>query len=498
MSRLFAGLRDFLLRSTREPVGFIGVALATFAGILLVALLAIALLVAPPNPYIGAVTFLILPAVLIIGLILIPIGAWRHRRRVAREQARATFPDYDLNKPEVRTRLLILAGLTLINIVVLATAAFRGVEFMDSVQFCGATCHPVMKPEYTVYRISPHARVRCVDCHIGPGASWFVQSKLSGSKQVLVQLAGTWPRPIETPIENLRPSRETCEQCHWPEKFQSELLVARTHFQEDEANTPLETIMLLKVGGQTQVGAPRGIHWHVRNDVEYRSDEKREYIPWVRVTRDDGSVQEFVQGTVPDSILARPPRRMDCVDCHNRPTHIYRLPARALDEALAAGLLPRDLPYIRREALVALTVDYPNEAAARAGIARHLTEFYAGVSADSSGAVTRADSSGAGTHAGSANIANSTLVGRAIAATQSIWARYVFPEMRVTWGTYPDHIGHTDFTGCFRCHDEAHTTADGATISQDCSFCHTLLAMEEEKPEIWGTLFPDEKLGTEP
>ena len=468
----FGELRDFLWRSTREPVGFIGVTLTTFAGILLAVLLVVALLGAPTNPYLGAVTFLVLPAVFVLGLVLVPIGSWRHRRRQASARAEAAlFPAYDLNLPHVRTRLLLLGVLTLVNLVVLAAAAFKGIEYMDSVQFCGGTCHPVMKPEYTVYRISPHARVRCVDCHIGPGASWFVQSKLSGSRQVLVQLAGTWPRPVETPVENLRPSRETCEQCHWPEKFHGDRLLVRTHFQEDEANTPLETVLLMKIGGRAESGFSRGIHWHVQNVVEYRADAEREEIPWVRAVREDGSSVEYVQGEVPDSIAARPPRRMDCVDCHNRPTHIYRLPARALDEALAAGTLPRDLPYLRREALGALTADYVDEAAARAGIARHLTEFYA------------RDYPGL----------EGMRIAQAVAATQAIWSRYVFPEMRVTWGTYPDHIGHQEFTGCFRCHDEAHTTADGATISQDCTTCHTLLAMEEERPEVWQTLFPDDQ-----
>lgn len=474
MSRLIGELRDFLLRSTREPVGFIGVGLTTCAGTLLVALLLLSLFGAHANPYMGAVTFLVLPALFLLGLALIPVGSWRYRRRLARAEAGAPlFPSYDLNQPDVRTRLLLIGMLTLTNLVVLGIASYKGIEFMDSVEFCGATCHPVMKPEFTVYQGSPHSRVRCVDCHIGPGASWFVQSKLSGSRQVLVQMAGTWPRPIETPVENLRPSRETCEQCHWPEKFHGDRLFVRTHFQEDEANTPLQSVLLLKVGGgQLESGFSRGIHWHVLNTVYYRSDADREYIPWVRVERLDGSVTEYVQGEVPDSIAARPPRRMDCVDCHNRPTHVYRLPGRALDEAMSAGLLPRDLPFLRREAHVALTKEYADEAAAREGIARHLEEFYSSAYPELSGA-------------------SDQRIEKAVAGVQAIWSRYVFPEMRVGWGTYPDHIGHQEFAGCFRCHDDEHIAADGAAISQDCATCHNLLAMEEEEPAVLQTLFPD-------
>jgi nitrate/TMAO reductase-like tetraheme cytochrome c subunit len=467
MQKLTSELRDFLVRTTRHPLSFIGVNLTTLSGLLLVILLGLSAVGAPTNPYLGAVTFLILPMLFLLGLILIPIGAWRLRHRRARAEAGAAlFPSYDLNTPRVRTRLVLLAVLTLTNLTILGVASFRGIEYMDSVRFCGGTCHPVMRPEYTAYQGSPHARVRCVDCHIGPGASWFVQSKLSGTRQVFKQILHTWPTPIETPITNLRPSRDTCEQCHWPERFQGDKLIVRKHYEGDSTNTPLQSVLLLKVGGKKPgSSAHEGIHWHVASKVYYRSDAKREVIPWVRVERADGSVTEFTAaGGVPDSIAARAMRRMDCIDCHNRPTHIYRLPARALDEAMADGRLPVDLPFFKREALAALTADYADEAAARAGIAARLEGFYAGRSAE---------------------------LTPAIAGVQQIWAHNVFPEMKVGWGTYPEHIGHQDFTGCFRCHDEQHAAPDGTTISQDCSTCHSLLAMEEKDPAVLQTLFPE-------
>lgn len=475
MSRLTQNVRDFLVRSTRHPLGFIGVNLTTLSGVLLVILLLLSVIGAPTNPYLGAVTFLVLPFFFVLGLVLIPIGAWHYRRRLARaEREGPLFPVYDLNAPPVRTRLVLLAALTLVNIVILGVVAFRGIEYMDSVEFCGGTCHPVMKPEFTAYQGSPHARVRCVDCHIGPGASWFVQSKLSGTRQVFKQILHTWPTPVETPITNLRPSRDTCEQCHWPEKFHDDRLTVRRHFQEDEANTPLQSVLRLKVGGgSADSGLHPGIHWHVSSDVYYRSDAKREAIPWVRVERRDGSIAEFTAADgVPDSIAARPARRMDCIDCHNRPTHIYRLPGRALDEALAGGRVSGDLPYIKREALAALTADYADEAAARAGIAARLTGFYRESYPEV--AAQRAEA-----------------LAQAIDVTQRIWARNVFPEMKVGWGTYTDHIGHQDAPGCFRCHDEQHATPEGATISQDCSTCHSLLALEEEQPAVLETLFPE-------
>ncbi|MDM7917261.1 MAG: cytochrome c3 family protein [Candidatus Eisenbacteria bacterium] len=473
MSSLFRAVRDFFLRTTKHPLGFIGVNLTTLSGVLLLVLLVSSALGFQANPYLGMVTFLILPALFILGLLMIPFGSWLDRRRAARHpEALEAFPVYDLNRPDVRNRLLLIGMLTALNLTILAIASYKGIEYMDSVSFCGATCHPVMRPEYTVYQISPHSRVRCVDCHIGRGASWFVRSKLSGTRQVFKQAFGTWPTPIETPIENLRPSRDTCEQCHWPEKFHGDKVQVITHYQEDSTNTPLKTVLLLKIGGGTpEEGVGRGIHSHIYNRVYYRSDESREKIPWVKVERRDGTSAEYVQGEVPDSIAARPVRLMDCIDCHNRPTHIYRLPARALDLAMDDGSLPNDLPYLKREALAAIGESYPDRETAVNSIRSRLVDFYR-------------------TNYPALFEADAKKIETAAAAAAGIWSTYVFPEMKVEWGTYPDHIGHTDFVGCFRCHDEEHVSKDGATISQDCSTCHSLLAMEEENPEVLKTLFP--------
>ena len=371
---------------------------------------------------------------------------------------------------------MFIGVMTAINLTIVAVLAYRGLEFMDSVSFCGQTCHPIMKPEFTVYQTSPHSRVRCVDCHIGPGASWFVKSKLSGSRQVIAQLAGTWPTPIKTPVENLRPSRDTCEECHWPEKFHGDKMMVKTHFQEDEANTPIKTVLLLKVGGgNPESGFPRGIHSHIMNRVYYRSDEKREFIPYVRVERVDGTVTEYKKAgmeTLPDSIASRPLRLMDCIDCHNRPTHVYRMPARALDEALASAELPTDLPYLKREAMKAISQTYADSHSAREQITATLTSFYR-------------------TNYPDLVASDGPRIEKAISGVADIWSLYVYPELRITWGTYPDHIGHQDFTGCFRCHDEEHVSSDGKTISQDCSTCHNLLAVEEENPEVLKALFPE-------
>lgn len=524
-----SAIRDYFAATFRHPLGFLGACVTTVAGVLLVILIGMELMGMEGNPYLGIVTFLILPALFVGGLLMMPLGHYLEGKRRARAGAAdAVFPRLDLNDPRTRNRFVLFLGVTLLNVVILVVALARGIEFMDSVQFCGETCHAVMAPELTAHQDSPHARVRCVDCHIGPGASWFVRSKLSGTRQVFATLFHTYPTPIPTPVHNLRPSRDTCEQCHWPEKFHGTNIAVRTKYDEDEANTPLTTVLALKIGGGI---APRpagdepagpagtlghgGIHWHVSNQVEYVSDENRETIERVRVHQTDGTIREFRRpgaatgpwpgepesGAGPAAGLgaatagsfgrlfggsahasepegdepsgARHVRTMDCVDCHNRPTHIYHSAKDAVNLAMAGGSIPATLPYIRREVLAAVTAEYDSFEAARAGIEDHLRRFYAAEYPDLAPEQQEA-------------------LAAAIAGAREVYERNVFPPMRIGWDTYPTHIGHEQSPGCFRCHDGELATESGETISQDCSLCHTLLAVEEQDPAVLNELFPEE------
>ena len=184
----------------------------------------------PPHPYIGLLVFLILPGIFILGLLLIPLGIWLRRRSLlASGKMPGVFPTVDLGLPVVRRTLEYVGLATVLNLLIIGTASYRGVQYMDSTSFCGKTCHTVMDPEYTAYQNSPHSRVECVDCHIGPGAGWFVRSKLSGLRQVFAVTFHTYSRPIPSPVKYLRPARETCEQCHWPQRFTGDkFLVKRT------------------------------------------------------------------------------------------------------------------------------------------------------------------------------------------------------------------------------------------------------------------------------
>jgi hypothetical protein len=413
------------------------------------------------NPYLGIIFFIILPSIFVFGLLLIPFGAWVERRRRLRglPPSLRQWPRFDLNNARTRMVLIVVLVLTPVNVLIASIATYKGVEAMDSVGFCGQVCHEVMQPQFVAYQNGPHSRVKCVACHIGPGADWFVRSKLSGARQVYAVLMNTHSRPILSPVHDLRPARETCEQCHWPTQFHGDKLETRYEYSTDEANSESATTLQLRIGGVDVNGQPRGIHWHVaeQNAIEYIAlDRARQQIGYVKLTGADGQVREyFAEGVTPEQLAAGERRQMDCVDCHNRPSHRFAATAdRALNEALGVGAIPKDLPFIKREALALLTAQYGSRDQATGEIERALTAFYR----EQQPAVwrTRPDD-----------------VRRAVRSVQELYGRNVFPTMQVTFGSYLNNIGHTDSPGCFRCHDDAHKTKAGAVISQACDTCHT-------------------------
>jgi hypothetical protein len=444
----------------RNPVSLVGAIFATAGGVLFLIVFLLDLFGLHTNPYMGIVFFLILPAVFVLGLILIPIGAWLDRRR-QRAGLPVQWPRLDLNDSRHRTWAFFIVVMTLINIVIVSLAAYSGVHYMDSVEFCGQVCHTVMEPEFAAYQDSPHSRVTCVGCHIGPGAPWFVRSKLSGTRQVFAVTLNTFSRPIPSPVHNLRPARETCEQCHWPEKFHGDKVRVIREYAEDEKNTESSTTLQIHVGGGSdRLGIATGIHWHMNlaNEIEYiATDEKRLVIPWVRLKDRYGNVREYqVDGVTPEDLARGERRRMDCVDCHNRPSHRFDATAdKAVNRALSTSEIPPTLPFIKREATAALKATYQSQTAAADAIAARLREFYRLNYTD-------------------IYMGRRQEVERAVSGTQQLYRRNIFPAMNITWGTYANNIGHMDFPGCFRCHDDSHKTKDGKTIGQDCTLCHSM------------------------
>ena len=475
------------LRRAVRPVSYLGNNRLSQAGIVVTTASAITLLTfytteffgVRVSPYVGIITYLILPAVFVLGLLLIPAGIWHkfHGEKLA-GRLPGEYPQIDLSSPKLRETILFLMVMTGVNLALFLTVTYRGVHYMDSVQFCGLTCHSVMQPEYIAYLNSPHARVGCVECHIGPGAPWFVRSKLSGSWQVISVNFNLYPRPIPTPIESLRPSRETCEQCHWPLKFHGDKLVVKSQYEEDESNSLSKTVLLMHTGGIDRLtGKPQGnhgVHLQPGASIEYvATDHQRLEIPYVRYQQSSGEVIEYVSDVADkplEALRAMPQRQMDCMDCHNRPTHTYEMPGPAINTAMAAGMIDPSLPYVKKKGMELLQEKYGSHEEAVGRIQAGLREFYQKEYLElfSSPNLT---------------------VEQAADALVEIYSRNVFPPMNISWGTYQNNLGHEAFPGCFRCHGGLHNTADGArSIPSDCDTCHNLLAVGESNPEILSSL----------
>jgi hypothetical protein len=465
--------KNFLSSITHNGISLMGTALAIVGLVLIVSLFVMEQLGFEGGPYLGILTYLILPMIFVAGLILIPVGAVLYRRRLRRMpggESTPLMPVFDLNQSKTRRWTMIFLGATMLNIVIVAGATYKGVEVMESVEFCGMACHSVMQPEHTAYQRSSHSRVSCAECHIGPGADWFVKSKLDGAWQLVAVAFDLYPRPITTPLHDLRPARDTCEQCHWPTRFVGDKLEIKKHYEEDEANTELTTALLLKVGGTAGNGAS-GIHWHVdpRVKIRYRSDETREDVYEVEYTNEEGEVKLFVDRKAPEE--GGTWREMDCVDCHNRPSHNYQAPDTEIDVAIRNGLIDQSLPFIKKEGLRIIDAEFASHEEARDTISTELTKYYTENYPDI--ATARASD-----------------IADAATALGDIYSVNVFPQMNVWWNTYPEHIGHQRSDGCFRCHGKKLRTEERETISRDCDVCHTVLAEREVDPAILTQLNP--------
>lgn len=452
-----------------NAISRIGVVLVTSAVVFWLFLLPASIRGEEAHPYLGILAFLILPSVFFAGLALIPAGIWlRARRERSHGTYSRTFAPLTLHSSALRRLLLFVGITTVVNLVLGSLFTYQAVSYMDSVAFCGETCHSVMQPEFAAYQGSPHSRVECVACHIGPGASWFVKSKFSGVWQVFAVTFKTYPRPIPTPVHNLRPARETCEACHWPQKFGEDRVRVVSSYADDEANTLTKTVLLMRIGGGHGSPGIHGAHLGPGVSINYSpADESRQTIPRVeyRNSVTGRSAVYTAADAKPDSVKNLPTRLMDCVDCHNRPTHTFSLPERAVNKAMAAGEISPSLPFIKKKGTELLKGSYASQQQAEASISGGLDQFYK-ESKPAVYAARRED------------------ISRAAKSLVAIYNRNVFPSMKVTWGTYPNNIGHMDFPGCFRCHDDNHVAEGGKKIAQDCDTCHQMLAMDEPSPKI--------------
>jgi nitrate/TMAO reductase-like tetraheme cytochrome c subunit len=445
--------------------GVLVVLLATSAGVFL---LLFNTLAGGDAPYGSVIIFLMLPAIILVGLMLIPIGMWQERRHLARtgRPSITSFPVFDLNDPRQRIRAVAATVVGLALLFAVNFGSYLAYEHTESVSFCGQTCHVTMEPEAVAHQASPHARTACVACHVGRGSEAFVQAKVNGLYQVYAVLFDKVPKPIPVPIENLRPATETCQTCHWPEQYYVPQYRRFVHFLADETNTRWEVHLRLATGGGgPHLGGAGGIHAHhsgVNKRIEYvAADRERTDIPWLRVTDvESGLVTEYLADGAarPDDAIARGAiRAMDCIDCHNRPAHRYNDPDLSMNVLMALGKIDPSLPSIKKVGLELLKADYETTEEATGKIAEGLRAHYRDEHPDL--AAKRASD-----------------VDAAAYQLQSIYRGNFFPRMKVRWDTYPDHSGHLTSPGCFRCHDGGHVSEGGEALSNDCRTCHAIVA----------------------
>jgi hypothetical protein len=453
--------------SSQNWISLIGATIALISLFMIAFLFAISIFLGEGGLYLGIVIFILLPAVLVAGLFLIPIGMYLRIRKERKHGKieQLGWPRIDLNDKRHRNAFFIFSIGTTIFLFLSALGSYEAFHFTESTRFCGTLCHYIMVPEHTAYQNSPHAKVLCASCHVGPGAGWYVRSKLSGAYQVYATLTNKYPKPIPTPIKNLRPAREVCEQCHWPQKFYAHKLRLETHYLNDEENTRWDIRLIMKIGAEhSALGLQEGIHWHINPNVriEYiASDERNEELPWVRyINLETGDTTVYVDQDNPiaeEDISTHQIKTMECTDCHNRPSHDYRAPAIFINQAITAGEIPKSLPEIKSVAMGILGEEFTTTDSALIAIREYIENYY---QENYSETVQE----------------QAQLIEQAITGVQNAFSKNIFPEMRVRWDAYPNNIGHQEFKGCFRCHNNNHTSKQGAVIRKDCNLCHYINA----------------------
>ncbi len=417
------------------------------------------------NPYFGFLNYVILGPIFTAGLILIFVGLFFSKGQEDIGLFTYEYLKEQLTMPgrltRVRKLIYLTISLTFVTIFTVGVISYAGFQYSESVNFCSMLCHRVMEPEYTTYVNSPHSRIPCVDCHIGTDAKWYKKTKIRGISQIFNVAFDTYSRPIKSPITNLRPNRKVCETCHRPEKFHGDKLIVIDKFLPDERNTHIQTVLLMRIGSAGYEREAHGIHWHVseNNKVTYKySDREREKITQVWFVNSYGSKMTYTDENATDTVLAASrSREMDCIDCHNRPTHIFLSAEEAIDRKILNDAIPWQLPFIKRQAVEAVTRSYESEKEANKEIADSLWDWYKENYPD-------------------IFQQKPLLLKKAIIGVQQAYNENVFPGMNIKWCTYKNFIGHTEGSGCFRCHNDSLKTPSGQTISSDCTKCHIILA----------------------
>ncbi len=453
----------------------VGIVLTSLSAVVIITFMVVELFGELENPYIGLFAYVVMPVLFVLGLILIPTGMWRRRKNLIRDGATATeqarFPKLDFNDPKIRRaadhhhrvdrdqrgdlrrELVHRSGENGVRRVlrrILSHGHATRVHRLPTIApFSGRLRQVSHRSRSLVVREIETRRSQTGLAHrpqFLPPAGWNSRSKLSD------------------------PARETCEQCHWPGKHFGDKLRVVVRHATDEANTPSYTAMLLKTGGGSlDIGRHGGIHWwHIESDNVIRyvpGDERNESVVWVELTTADGEVRTYTRdGEELPADVASQARTMDCIDCHNRPTHLFSTPPKALDWVLETHPELLRLPYFKKQAKTAIEAEYATHAEGVAAVRDSMLAFYQNEYPE-------------------LVAENARLVDDGADLASRVYARISFPEMNTNWETHPNHIGHDDFPGCWRCHDDEMATADGEhVIPMDCENCHVFLVEDAPEP----------------
>jgi hypothetical protein len=351
---------------------------------------------------------------------------------------------------------IVVAGIAL---AVLGAGGIVAWEYSNSNAFCTDNCHAVHPEEPRAYAVHSHARVQCVECHMGRLPTLQLMTLKAAHYHELLGMVTGYKRPLAA--TTLRPARDSCEGCHWPDIVHYDSVRTRIHYDTDAKSTETRTRLIVHTGGgEAREKATRGIHWHIAMNVEYAStDEQKRTIPWVRVTDKDGKATTYVDST---SKVGRaemdqaPKRRMDCIDCHNAAGHAFRNPAIRVDEAIVAGLIDRSIPGVKARALAIIDKAAP----LHGPLDQQIPQFQKII----------AEAAPKGAQKPEMKVAEDKF------ATQmlEILKLSEFEAKELTWKSFPNHVGHQDSPGCFRCHDGKHFNEKGQAIRLQCTLCHDL------------------------
>jgi len=454
-------------------ISYLGTITATIAFITVIILIIITKFFSVGSVYFDLFTFIVVPCFLVAGLVLIAFGMFRTWRR--RKSPGKKFPEINLNNKKHRNAAAAFIIISTIFVLMTVFGTSEAVKYSESVGFCGKLCHS-MNPEYTAYTHSPHARVRCAECHVGEGMDYFVKAKLTGMRQLYKTIINEFDKPIYTPITNLRPAAQTCEKCHWPQKFYTNNLRKEVYYLADSLNTEWNVVLDMKIGSSHQaLGLIEGIHWHINPDItiNYKANKKRDTVYWVKVynkrTNKETVFNDEEVSLTKDSLKNVETRQMDCMDCHNRPSHEYRSPSHYVNDLFAAAKIPTSMPWLKKAAMEVLYDEFSSSDSAYRTIRTRILSFYK-------------------KKYPSIYKQYSKVINYAIDEIIDSYSNNAFPEMKVTYAKYPRHIGHLETMGCFRCHNNRFKSDDGKVISKSCDLCHTILAQGKRDDIKYSTI----------